>query len=75
MSLGCVYFQVSLIIVYILKIKQWSFWHLKREVSQLRTAQGKANKVSEDLLKAFIKVSFRMMLEDAAHVKKAANLF
>ena len=40
-SLGCVYFQVFLIIVYILKKEQYSFWHLKREVSQLRTAKEK----------------------------------
>ena len=46
----------------------------KRGVST-QNSQGKANRVSEELLKSFIKVGFRMMLEGAACVKKVANLF
>jgi len=62
---NCVYFEERAV----------QFLAPKKRGVSTQNSQGKANRVSEELLKAFIKVGFRMMLEGAACVKKVANLF
>ena len=62
---NCVYFEERAV----------EFLAPKKRGVSTQNSQGKTNRVSEELLKAFIKVGFRMMLEGAPHVKKAANLF
>ena len=62
---NCVYFEERAV----------EFLAPKKRGVLTQNSQGKTNRISEELLKASIKVGFRMMLQGAAHVKKAANLF